>query len=137
MFKLKLNFTYLFVAILLFASLPSFSQRDILRQGGSRIRQMGSSFNSAGGGTDSLKRRDKNEDSIPISSRSLDSPRPFKFDSAINVFPKRWPIPATFITLGNTGTASRSLLFSPNMEAGFDARFPPLAIYTFTTPPPP
>ncbi|PZR27341.1 MAG: hypothetical protein DI535_10975 [Citrobacter freundii] len=132
MTKLKLNFTYLFVAILLFASLPSFSQRDILRQGGSRIRQMGGSFNRAGGGTDSLKRRDKNEDSITISYRYLDSTRTFKFDSSINDFSKRWPIPATNITLGNTGTASRSLIFTPNMEAGFDAGFHAFDIYRWT-----
>lgn len=124
MFKLKLNFTYLFVAILLFASLPSFAQRDILRQGGSRIRQMGSSFNSSsGGGGDSLRRRDKNEDSITIRFRYLDSTRMLMMDTTINDFSKRWPIPAEYITLGNTGTAARSLLFSPSFQPGFDPGF--------------
>lgn len=132
MFNLKLISTYLFAAILLLLSLPSFSQRDILRQGGNRIRQMGSAFNSSGG-TDSLKRRDKNEDSITIRFRYLDSTRNYMLDSSINDFSRRWPIPATYITLGNTGTASRNLIFTPEMKPGFDPGFHAFDIYRWTT----
>jgi len=131
-FTLNLKFTYLALAALLFMSLPSFSQRDLLRQGGSRIRQMGSNFSSRGGGTDSLKRRDKNEDSITIRFRYLDSTRNYLLDSSINDFTTRFPVPATNITLGNTGTASRSLLFSPSFQPGFDPGFHAFDIYRWS-----
>jgi hypothetical protein len=131
MFTLKLKLTYLVLAALLFNSLPSFSQRDLLRQGGSRIRQLGSSF-SGSAGTDSLKRRDKNEDSITIRFRYLDSTRNYMMDSTINDFSTRFPMPGTYINLGNTGTAARSLLFSPSFEPGFDPGFHSFDLYRWT-----
>lgn len=130
-FTLKLKFTYLLLAILLFNALPSFSQRDLLRQGGSRIRQLGSSV-SGSSGTDSLKRRDKNEDSITIRFRYLDSTRNYTMDSTINDFSTRFPMPGTYINLGNTGTAARSLLFSPSFEPGFDPGFHSFDLYRWT-----
>ncbi|MBL0274264.1 MAG: hypothetical protein IPQ06_14635 [Chitinophagaceae bacterium] len=75
------------------------------------------------GTSDSLKHRDKLEDSITISFRYMDSTRSYKLDSSIGDFARRFPVPATNIHLGNTGTASRSLLFSPDMEAGFNPGF--------------
>ena len=102
-------------------SVAAFSQVEGIRRLGDRVKQAGSSFsNSGSGGTDSLRHRDKNEDSITISFRYLDSTRNYKLDSSITDFTRRFPIPATNIYLGNTGTASRSLLFSPNFLAGFD-----------------
>lgn len=47
----------------------------------------------------------------------------YKLDSSINDFTKRFPIPAHHVFLGNTGTATRSLLFSPLMKSGWDAGF--------------
>ncbi|MCG2615562.1 putative porin [Terrimonas sp. NA20] len=132
MFKLKLNPTYLLLAALLFISLPSFSQRDILRQGGSRIRQMGNSFSGSGGGQDSLKRRDKNEDSITIRYRYLDSTRNYMLDSSVDDFSRRFPNPPTHITLGNTGTAARNLLFKPSFKPGFDPGMHAFDIYRWS-----
>ncbi|MBK6938420.1 MAG: hypothetical protein IPH18_17370 [Chitinophagaceae bacterium] len=100
-----------------------------MRQVGDRVRNMGGSFNNAGGGTDSLQHRDKSEDSITISFRYLDSTRSYKLDSSITDFTKRFPVPATNIYLGNTGNASRSLLFSPEMNAGFDPGFHAFDVY--------
>ncbi len=85
-----------------------------------------------GGSTDSLKRRDRNEDSITIRFRYLDSTYNHKLDSSIIDFNQRFPIPATNIYLGNTGTASRSLLFSPYMKAGWDPGFHAFDIYRWT-----
>lgn len=86
-----------------------------------------------GSETDSLRRRDRNEDSITIRYRYLDSTQNFKLDSSISDFSLRFPIPATSIYLGNIGTASRSLLFSPIMQPGWDPGFHAYDIYRWTT----
>jgi hypothetical protein len=70
-----------------------------------------------------LQHRDRNEDSLTIYYRYLDSARRYKLDSSVNDFTSRFPIPATNIFLGNLGTASRSILFSPKMNPGFDPGF--------------
>lgn len=85
-----------------------------------------------GASTDSLKRRDKNEDSITIRYRYLDSTRSYMLDSSIVDFTRRFPIPATNIFLGNNGTASRSILFTPNLTAGWDPGLHALDVYKWT-----
>ena len=83
-----------------------------------------------GGGTsDSLHHRNQLEDSITINFRYLDSARNYKLDSSINDFSRRFPVPATHIYLGNTGNATRSILFSPNFTAGFDPGFHAFDVY--------
>jgi len=84
---------------------------------------------TGGANTDSLKRRDKNEDSITVRFRYLDSTRNYLLDSSIADFSRRFPIPATNIYLGNNGTASRSILFSPRLQPGWDPGFHSLDIY--------
>lgn len=91
--------------------------------------QMGGGFKSGGGSGDSLRHRDSNEDSITISFRYLDSTRSYKLDSSVGDFTRRFPIPATHIFLGNTGNATKSLLFSPEFTAGFDAGFHAFDVY--------
>lgn len=104
------------------------AQQQILRNAGGRIRQMGNRF-SGGASTDSLKRRDSNEDSITIRFRYLDTSRVQMLDSSIVDFSKRFPVPATYIHLGNNGTAARDLLFDPRMLPGWDPGFHALDIY--------
>lgn len=105
------------------------AQEQILRNAGGRIRQMGNRF-AGGASNDSLKRRDANEDSITIRFRYLDSTRMLSFDSSINDFSKRFPVPATYINLGNNGTAARNLLFDPRLQSGWDPGFHALDIYS-------
>jgi hypothetical protein len=69
---------------------------------------------------DSLLHRTGLEDSATIIYRYLDTTRFFSLDSSVNDFTRRWPVPWTNIVLGNNGSASRSLLFSPNMKPGWD-----------------
>ncbi len=93
---------------------------------------------SSGGGkgksdTAGVKHRTGLEDSITINYRYLDSSRYRRFDSSINDFTKWYLIPANYFYLGNIGTAAKSLLFSPNMKAGWDAGFHAYDIYRFTT----
>ncbi|HVG14824.1 MAG TPA: putative porin, partial [Chitinophagaceae bacterium] len=85
-----------------------------------------------GGGTsDSLKRRDKFEDSLTINFRFLDSTRNNGFDTTamLNDFTTKFPIPSTYVYLGNTGNAARSLIFAPTMKAGWDPGFHAFDIY--------
>jgi hypothetical protein len=94
------------------------------------LQQLGGSV-KGGGGTDSLQRRNKGDDSITISFRYLDSTRNYKLDSSVGDHARRFLIPATNIYLGNIGNASRSLLFSPNFSAGFDPGFHAFDVYEY------
>lgn len=90
-----------------------------------------------GGTTDSLERRDKAEDSINITFRYLDSTFIHRFDSSLNDYSVRYPIPATYAYLGNTGTAAYPLLFERGQGPGFDPGFHALDLYKWkveTTP---
>ncbi len=82
-----------------------------------------SGMGGGGKGQDSLKHRDNLEDSITIRFRYLDSSRLQKFDSSILDFRAKYPVPADFTNLGNTGTAARSLAFAPRLESGWDHGF--------------
>lgn len=81
---------------------------------------------------ETLKHRDIYEDSITISYHSWDSARNNKIDSSINDFYTRFPVPWTNYDLGNFGTASKSFIFQPNMQPGFDAGFHAYDIYRYT-----
>ncbi|HEY0356895.1 MAG TPA: putative porin, partial [Flavisolibacter sp.] len=104
---------------------------DVLRGVGDRIpgvgRQGGNSQGTPGG--DSVIARDRYEDSITVTIYYLDSSRGHKPDSSINDFTRRFPIPATHAYLGNTGVATRSLIFQPEFKPGFDPGFHALDVY--------
>lgn len=123
--------SFLFIGLVL-AAFIAYSQDPTIRNIGNRIQQMGGSFGQRGmigGETDSLRHRNKLEDSITISYRYLDSTQNYKLDSSILDFTKRFPAPATNIYLGNIGNASRSLLFAPMLHSGFDPGFHAFDVY--------
>ena len=100
-----------------------------------KLRNLGGAFRGGGGAsgkTDSLKHRDKLEDSITISFRYIDSSRNYKLDSSISDYTRKFPIPADHIYLGNDGSPSESLLYTPNMKSGFDPGFHALDIYKWS-----
>jgi hypothetical protein len=101
----------------------------VFRDAKNKFSQFGGSLKSGGGGNDSLKHRNNNEDSITITFRYLDSTRSYKLDTSISDFTKRFPIPATHIFLGNTGAAAKPLLFSPSLQSGFNPGFHAFDIY--------
>lgn len=107
------------VFFLLFCTSAALAQRP-----GNLLQRMPGA--SGGGGStggpfkDSLLHRTGLEDSITIAFRYLDTARFSFLDSSVNDFSKRWHLPWTHIFLGNTGSASRSLVFSPNMKPGWD-----------------
>jgi len=83
-------------------------------------------------GKDSLQKRDRFADSLTIYYRYFDSSRIRYIDSSVSDFTTRFPQPYWYINLGNFGTASKSLLFSPIMKAGWDAGFHQYDIYSYT-----
>ncbi len=106
------------------------AQEPTIRALGNKVKQLSGSGRTGGtGGVDSLRHRNKLEDSITISFRYLDSTRNYKLDSVIGDFTRRYPVPATNIYLGNIGNASRSVLFTPNFKAGFDPGFHAFDVY--------
>ena len=105
-----------------------FSQQNVIRQGAGRLKQFGNQMGGAAG-KDSMKRRDKNEDSVTVRYRYLDSTRNYLLDSSIADFSRRFHIPATNIFLGNNGSASRSILFTPITQPGWDPGFHSFDIY--------
>ena len=117
-----IKYFYIPFIVLLVIGVKSNAQQNLMN----RIPRPGSS----GGGTkDSLHHRTGLEDSITINFRYLDSSRYLKFDSSINDFTKKFLIPADYFFLGNTGSAAKSLLFSPLLKAGWDAGFHAYDIY--------
>lgn len=94
-----------------------------------RLKGMGNM--STGKGGDSVAHRTGLEDSITINFRFLDSSRLRGFDSTIYDFTKKVPLPWYNVHLGNLGNASRSLLFSPIMQSGWDHGFHAYDNYLF------
>ncbi|MBU6159286.1 MAG: hypothetical protein KGP35_09715 [Bacteroidetes bacterium] len=76
--------------------------------------------NNAGPFKDSLLHRTGLEDSASILYRVLDEDRFYFQDSSVHDFGRRWPVKWTDVFLGNSGSAVRSLLFSPSLQAGWD-----------------
>jgi len=81
---------------------------------------------------DSLIHRNPLEDSITISYRYFDSTRSEHLDSSITDFYKWYPFSYKNINLGNLGNATKSLIFLPNMQAGWDAGFHAYDLYRYT-----
>ena len=86
---------------------------------GSRMRSLGQSM-QGGGGQDSLKKRNKLEDSITISFRYVNKAGNFTLDSSVSDVTARFPLKSTTLHLGNLGSAARSILFQPTPQSGFD-----------------
>lgn len=93
---------------------------------------MAGGFSGGSQGADSIAHRTGLEDSITIHFRYLDSSRFLQFDTAVKDFSQFYPLPWHHVDLGNMGTASRSLIFSPIMKAGWDAGFHAYDAYNFT-----
>ena len=130
---MKLNSVCLYriitLLVMFFASNSIWAQRPNVLQGiGSRIGSLGSSGGGGSGG-DSLISRAKEEDSITIRFYYRDSSHGFMLDSSIADFTTRFPIPATHIYIGNTGSATRSILFAPSLRAGWDQGFHAFDVY--------
>jgi hypothetical protein len=105
------------------------AQDDIFRKAQGRFSGMGG---IGQGGSDSIGHRTGLEDSITIRFRFLDTSRLRDFDSVLYDFTQKIPAPWHHFTLGNFGNASRSVLFSPITNAGWDHGFHAYDIYNLT-----
>jgi len=113
----------------------SFAQERPIRAGGGRLPASlpgglgnivgGRGLSSSGGGTtgDSLQHRNYSDDSVAITFRLPFALQPTRLDTSIRDFTTRFPIPAHHIYLGNLGTATRSVLFLPELKSGWDPGF--------------
>lgn len=134
---LKQFLSYFILIFLVLSSTAAFSQRELIRGAGGRLQQLGGRGGAGmtqvgGAGGDSLKRRDRFEDSITVRFRYLDSTNTYKLDSSVNDFTLRFHIPATYIHLGNNGTAARPLIFSPRLQSGWDHGMHAFDIYRWS-----
>lgn len=112
------------LAILFFCSLSLHAQNPL-----GRFQNMGGGGGGKSGAGDTLQHR--KADTITLNYRYLDSSRLLKLDSSILDFSKKVPLPRTWINLGNMGTASKDLVFSPRMQSGWDPGWHAYDLYKF------
>ncbi|HLO79620.1 MAG TPA: putative porin [Chitinophagaceae bacterium] len=96
-----------------------------------RIPRGGGGGMRSGGDSIQFEKRNFADDSATVRFRYLDTARFRSLDSTIADYFEKVPLDAEHITLGNNGTATRSLLFMPNLKAGFDAGFHAFDPYAF------
>ncbi|WP_295122437.1 putative porin [uncultured Chitinophaga sp.] len=90
---------------------------------------------SGGGGTMTrdTSKHDHEPDTLTIRYRFLGEPTDFTIDSSMNDWYRSYlQVPASYVTLGNSGAAARNIIYTPRMTAGFDAGFHAYDVYRFT-----
>jgi hypothetical protein len=121
----------LIVAGLLLAGIGSAQAQNPLQNvpGANSLQGMG-----RGGGAkkDSLKHRTGFEDTLTLTYRYLDSTHIYHMDTSVADIDKFYPLPANYRSLGNTGNPAKSLIYQPNMNAGWDPGFHSFDVYRFT-----
>lgn len=79
-----------------------------------------------------FEHRDDLKDSITISFQHINSLVRERLDSSLDDFGKVYPLPPSYVTMGNTGQPAYPLLFTPVLQAGWDAGFHAYDIYKYT-----
>jgi Putative porin len=122
------GFNFFFVLFILLGSHSALAQNPLMN----RIpRGGGGGMRSSGSDSIQFEKRNFADDSVAIRFRYLDTARFRALDSSITDYFDKVPLDPDHITLGNNGTATRSLLFMPNLKAGFDAGFHAFDPYAF------
>lgn len=80
----------------------------------------------------SFEKRDFRQDSVTLIFRYLDTARFSTPDTSVDDFFERVPVKPHLLHLGNTGNATRSILFSPHWKAGWDPGFHAFDPFAFT-----
>lgn len=109
--------------------MQSFAQDPVLLPGG-----IGRRVNTGRTGqkdTTGFQQRDDLKDSITISYRYMDELRRYNIDSSVNDFDKYFPVPTSYLYMGNNGAAAVPIIFSPFTKAGWDAGFHSFDVYRF------
>lgn len=96
--------------------------------------RLGGGGRAGGGRGDSLsfEKRDFSQDSVTLIFRYLDTARYSTPDTSIDDFFRRVPLKPHLLHLGNNGNASRPILFTPALKAGWDAGFHAFDPFAFT-----
>lgn len=87
---------------------------------------------ASGDQREGVERRDYSDDSLRVKVYTFNTVRPSAFDTSIIDYTRYFPIPATFLYLGNDGSATRSLLFTTPARTGWDPGFHALDVYKFS-----
>lgn len=98
---------------------------------GIRLDNQGRPMGNVAQGGDSLKQRDRNEDSITIFYRMFDSSRVRFIDSSIGDFYNRFGVPFDHLVLNQYAGAAKSVVFNPNTAPGYDPGFHGYDAYYF------
>lgn len=104
-----------------FAQRPTGGRNPLQSIPGSNVFSGGGSL--SGSFKDSLLHRTGLEDSITLRFRTIHDSEWYAPDTSISDFYSRWPVAWTSNSLGNFGSAVRSLRFQPIMQAGWDHGF--------------
>lgn len=96
------------------------------------LSQQASRGNQQNKDTSGFEQRDDLKDSITISYRYMDALKRYSIDSSVNDFDRFYPVPSDYQYLGNNGSAAFPLIFSPNVNPGWDAGFHAYDVYKFT-----
>lgn len=85
-------------------------------------------------GRDNLgfEQRDDLADSITISFRKFDSLGTHWLDSSVNDFGKYYPLPTGYVTIGGVGNAAFPILFTPEMNPGWNTGLNAFDVYKYT-----
>lgn len=137
---LKKGFRYIFFQLFILCTATTLlAQRPVIRQGGFPGRptlpneQTGMpqirGANADSSVREGVERRDYSDDSLNVRIYTFNNIRPLSFDTSVRDFTRRFPIPATHLYLGNTGSATRSLLFTMPERTGWDPGFHSLDVY--------
>jgi hypothetical protein len=126
-------FVLLLIAFLFLTTNSQAQMQGLMNRVAGAAKSGGGGGRSSGGGSDSLQfeKRKFSDDSVNVRFRYLDTARFSGFDSTIDDYFLRVPLKADVIYLGNNGTATRPILFSPLRGPGWDAGFHGLDIYSF------
>ncbi|MDB5203764.1 MAG: hypothetical protein JWQ27_3173 [Ferruginibacter sp.] len=73
----------------------------------------------------------RKDDSLTLTYRYIDSTSRHTLDSSVNDFDNYYPVPSSYLYLGNNGAAAKSLIFKPYSKPGWDAGFHAFDIYRF------
>lgn len=96
------------------------------------LQGLSRSGNSSKSDTIGFEHRNDLKDSITIYYHHLNSLTKEYLDSSINDFGKVYTVPDAYITLGNNGNAAYPVLFTPLLEAGWDAGFHAFDVYKYS-----
>ncbi|GAA0555326.1 putative porin [Chitinophaga japonensis] len=112
----------------------------LLVTGGSQVMAQFNTggFGNFGAGGNTRMQRDTSQrnlgpDTLTLKYHYLNDPVQHRLDSSVIDFTGNYlGVPASYVTLGNTGSAARNIIFTPRMQAGFDEGFHAYDVYGFS-----